>query len=685
MVIHQLSTVLECNINDKNALSFLESFLEPMARKETYSITLNLNILNHLGINLYSNIPAVLSEIVANAWDADADFVDIDIDDKKGTITVTDNGHGMSEKDLNEKFLNVGYMRRENNEGTTPKYGRQVMGRKGIGKLSLFSIADTIEIHSVKGKEKSALEMNLRDIKKAIQNKKTGTYHPVAVDKRKIKIKTGTRIILRDLRKGVSKTPNFLRRRLARRFAIIGESDKFIVKVNESPISVADRDYFKKLQYIWTFGPEAEVYAKSATKRDKHVHVGDGKIEWEGKEYTAKGWIGSFKNSGDTRTAEGESLNNISVIMRGKLAKEDILSEFGDAGVYATYLIGEIEADFLDMDGDEDIATSSRQDLIEDDPRYLALKRYIGKLINTVRKSWTDFKGDEGEKRARFNPAIDEWFKELGSDARTKAKSFFGKINQMAVDDEVKEKLFAHGVLAFESFRYKDKLSALEKISVNDLAALATIFVDFDDIEANMYYQITKERISVIDALQEKLDEDAREKALQQHIFTHLWLLDPMWERATDSPYMEKQVQKEFDAINAGLSPAEKKARIDIKYKNTAGKHIIIELKRASVRTSTDDISKQIKKYKKGLEKCLKAVGRSNEPIEAVVILGNDPVDWQDEKDAEDGRKQLDAIGARVLRYDKMLDQAYRSYEQYAEKHKEASRLSKVLASLKND
>ena len=38
-----------------------------------FIMSLSLNVLNHLGINLYSNIPAVvLSEIVANSWDADA-------------------------------------------------------------------------------------------------------------------------------------------------------------------------------------------------------------------------------------------------------------------------------------------------------------------------------------------------------------------------------------------------------------------------------------------------------------------------------------------------------------------------------------------------------------------------------------------------------------------------------------
>ena len=45
-----------------------------------YQMTLSLNVLNHLGLGLYSNIPAVLSEAVANAWDADAENVSIMID-----------------------------------------------------------------------------------------------------------------------------------------------------------------------------------------------------------------------------------------------------------------------------------------------------------------------------------------------------------------------------------------------------------------------------------------------------------------------------------------------------------------------------------------------------------------------------------------------------------------------------
>src|SRR5689334_11508666 len=106
-------------------------------------MTITLNVLEHLGLNLYSSTPAVLSEAVANAWDANADRVDIDIDNDAGRIVISDNGDGMTQEEINKKFLTVGYHRRESGEddATTTRLGRHVMGRKGIGKLSLFAIA----------------------------------------------------------------------------------------------------------------------------------------------------------------------------------------------------------------------------------------------------------------------------------------------------------------------------------------------------------------------------------------------------------------------------------------------------------------------------------------------------------------------------------------------------------------
>ena len=114
-----------------------------------YAMSISLNVLNHLGLHLYSNTPAVLAEVIANAWDADANTVTVDFDLNDKTITITDDGHGMDLDDINQKYLYVGFQKRDGGHIRTLS-GRQPMGRKGIGKLSLFSIANKFEVFSRK-------------------------------------------------------------------------------------------------------------------------------------------------------------------------------------------------------------------------------------------------------------------------------------------------------------------------------------------------------------------------------------------------------------------------------------------------------------------------------------------------------------------------------------------------------
>ena len=97
-----------------------------------YQMTVSLNVLRHLGLGLYSNVASVLSEVVANSWDADARACSDIIDPAAGRVVIEDDGHGMTVEDANRKYLYVGYERR-NTEPLTPRFGRAVMGRKGIG------------------------------------------------------------------------------------------------------------------------------------------------------------------------------------------------------------------------------------------------------------------------------------------------------------------------------------------------------------------------------------------------------------------------------------------------------------------------------------------------------------------------------------------------------------------------
>src|SRR5438552_2123085 len=78
-----------------------------------YHLTVDLNVLNHLGFSLYSSVPAVLSELIANCWDADAQKVTIKLDRTAGIVTVEDDGVGMNIDDINERYLKVGYQKRK--------------------------------------------------------------------------------------------------------------------------------------------------------------------------------------------------------------------------------------------------------------------------------------------------------------------------------------------------------------------------------------------------------------------------------------------------------------------------------------------------------------------------------------------------------------------------------------------
>ena len=124
-----------------------------------------------------------------------------------------------------------------------------------------------------------------------------------------------------------------------------------------------------------------------------------------GTPYKITGWIGTPKAVRDLKD-ENDNLNKIVVMVRGKLAQEDILEEFGEGGIYSKYLIGEIHADFLDKDDENDIATSSRQKIIEDDPRYQALKGFIYSELKHIQSSWTEYRNEQGLERAEEIPAI---------------------------------------------------------------------------------------------------------------------------------------------------------------------------------------------------------------------------------------------------------------------------------------
>lgn len=340
-----------------------------MTAEHKYEMTISLQIVEHLGLNLYSNTSAVISEAVANAWDADAKTVEITLE--KDCITIKDDGCGMDTDDINNKYLTVGYQKRHL-VPITPMLNRKVMGRKGIGKLSLLSIAETITIYSSKNGQKNALQISTQKLREAVSQ--TQTYYPEEVDDSGIDFEgNGTKIVLTNLKKSrTTALAGKLKQRLARRFAVIGADKQFEVKVNGEPITISDRNYLTKAQYLWYYlrPADEDIPAQPSDEYTKQCKSGvlrksfsrSGELSIAGKPAYVYGWIATAPKPGDLD--DDENINRIAIMVRGKMAKDDMLNEIGTTALYSKYIFGELNAEFLDTDEEADITTSSRQDFL---------------------------------------------------------------------------------------------------------------------------------------------------------------------------------------------------------------------------------------------------------------------------------------------------------------------------------
>jgi hypothetical protein len=641
-------------------------------------MSITLNVLEHLGLNLYSSTPAVLSEAVANAWDANAHRVDIEIDSSTPRIVITDDGDGMTRDEINAKFLTVGYHRRESGEpeATKNRLGRHVMGRKGIGKLSLFAIANSIEIQTIKtapdGNEVERNSFLMRTDKIRTCAEADEEYYPEPLHPAGIEVAGGTRIILTDLDHKTTSTAVFLRRRIARRFSIIGDSD-FVVAVDGDPIGIEDRDYFPSIQYLWSIGDVGDEYETQATNAEKTQRL-PGIVD-AGKDWRVTGWVGTVKEH--KRLEEG---NDVVVLLAwGKLVQEDILKDAKAGGLYTKYLIGELRADFLDLDNLDDIATSDRQRLKETDDRVELIRKWFrDEVLRVVGNNWRDWRNEGALDDALKDPGVKEWYDSLpGADDKTAAKKLFGRIGTVMRERESeRDELYRHTILAFETLRVRRALSEIDALPEEpSLADFQRVFGGLDEVESAEYHRIAKGRLDVIERFR-NITPDQKEKVIQQFLFDHLWLLHPSWERPTANKQIEEAVHTEWGKIDAKLTDEEKAGRVDIRYTTAAGKHVIVELKKSSVNVNVWDLGKQMDKYRGALRKILQTKFADSDPnIEVVALVGKLP----SSPSLDEQQQVLRPINGRMIAYDTLIQEALDSYKDYLEADERVSRLNAIL------
>jgi hypothetical protein len=641
-------------------------------------MTVDLNVLEHLGINLYSNIAAVLTEAVANAWDADSSIVQIHVDTNNEWIGIEDDGIGMSVEDLNGKYLRVGYRRRDEDaeRGCRTAKGRPAMGRKGLGKLSLFSIANVIEVQSAKDGHTHGFRMSVPGIHEAVQEKRP--YHPEPLTSDALTVTQGTKIVLSEIkRQRLGKGVNALRKRLARRFSIIGQANGFEIKLDGQPITAADRGDLPKAQFLWTFEgyePEASTIAHVVERESLSARFEAWDSAWR-----VSGWLGTARKPKDLDDDEAGNLNGIVVFARGRLFHENVLDRLNDGRLYTKYLTGQIEADFLDADDQPDIATSDRQRVQEDDERYIQLIAFLGSQLNKLEKRWNEWRRKHEVEKAKENsPALAEWLKTLPDGYRKSAETLIAKLSALPVDDEDDRKLmYRHGILAFERMKLRGSTDEFVT-SVESADRLLAVLADRDSLEASLYRDIVKSRLDAIRDFQTIIDEDAKERVLQKYLFDHLWLLDPAWERATGSQIMESRLTTEGVLVE-DLTEKERLGRVDIAYRTQAGKHVIVELKKVGRKMGLLELVEQGQTYVDKLKKILREQNVTTPDIEVVFVLGK-AVD-EESTNPERLKASMASIapGSRIVHYDTLIRGAQEGYSAYIDQSKELDKLESIV------
>lgn len=670
-----------------------------------YYMTISLNVLNHMGLNLYSNTPAVIAEVIANSWDADASTVDVWFDIANKTITIADNGSGMDRADVNSKYLFVGYQKRPRDsapgdEFLTPKYSRPPMGRKGIGKLSLFSIANKIRVFTrVSSGEPEAFLMDSDKIRAAIDVEDPSEVRryepePIAINDQ-VPDPHGTSIQITDLKnlRLTQASISGLRRRIARRFSVIGDAYEFNVRINGEPINVADRDYFHKARFIYQYDGD---FASNCTNLEVDESGGivgafsrpflfdEGGTTSDAGPHAIRGWIAIARRSNDLDSEGGsdrDNLNKITVVVRGKVAQEDILREFRLGGMITKYLFGEIEADFLDVDDQPDIATSSRQRFSEEDGRYRALANFIHAELKKIWIETNTLKERSGLRHAlSSNPHLKKWYESLRPPRLKRfANKIFGDIDRAGIEESERQGAYANGVMLFEHLKMNHVVDLLKDIDVTTVDEFLSYLRDVDALEAEHYRKIVEERLEVIRKLRETVDEDAKERVLQEYLFNHLFLLDPGWERATMFEDMERRMERAL---------AKSRRRIDIhytKYRRVAAAHVIVELKRRSASVSKTGLERQVVGYMNELRKELSksSPDTASLPIEAVCVVGKLPTGWENENIRSRDEDSLRLYRVRVVTYDELIDNAYAAYGKFLDAYASNGALRELMEQIR--
>lgn len=483
---------------------------------EEFTLNYHAATIQHLGIGLYKQLPQAIAELITNSWDADSHKVQININYKEKIIIVSDDGNGMSAKEINENFLTIARNRRltdkqndEKRETGLSKNGRKVTGKKGLGKLALFGIANTISIDSIQNGKLNSFELNYNDI----QSSSNSVYHPKTIHYNvQIDEPNGTKITIKDITlKNLTKIDT-LYDSLSKRFNKYSRTD-FLVTLasDDGTIKELDEEVFinsirpKEVETEFTFSFPDDF----ETLTNKQSQIVIHKL----KEFHINGIIYTKK------TPLQANQRGFSVLSRGKLASEQSVTQFQDRANdnFYSYAAGYFNIDFLDDDNKKDFISTDRQSIRwEADEELIEIKENLNKLIGIIQREWRKRRSEAKEKKAQEN--IQKNSSLVETTLSTEDQKSINKISKALENDDVdvpeqtKQDILESAIKSTTSYK-KDHSVYKELVPPN--------------------FRVPKTVGQKIRMLREEMLEAAEDKNIDRFILTQGLLLRAMIESTT--------------------------------------------------------------------------------------------------------------------------------------------------------
>jgi hypothetical protein len=508
-----------------------------------YQLRISRLTVDKLGVKLYDKASAVVAELIANGYDADAETVTVriplnlqlasqaggELRDLGYVIEVQDDGHGMTPEEAINFYLRVGADRRtrKSEDGSRSRgKKRPVMGRKGIGKLAPFGICRRIEVWSAGGpRTKNGFSVThfFMDFDKIVTDEDEAVPLEVGSEDRGWSEQSGTRIRLTSfLAKRVPDQETFLRQ-LAVRFTFARPDFKILVvdtaAKDAKPVKVTP------LNIPLLPGSKIDLTSRPVMTDD-------------GTALPVSGWLGMAKEA-----YKNEEMMGVRIYARGKIVgvTRDFNQPAGFTGEFAmrSYLVGQVEAEWLDLDNGEDLVRTDRQDILWSSDYGELLRRWGAELIKEIARISRE------PRRVRVR---DEFLRKSGIEE--KAWQRFGdkqvarvaidlakKFGAFAAEDELTDDVYVEDLsqIILSVAPHQALMEAFHEFTNQvtkgqaSMDQMLDIFSKAQVAELASYAQIAAQRVRVIKELQQIIDVSMDENQFQELIAQAPWLIEPSW------------------------------------------------------------------------------------------------------------------------------------------------------------